>query len=73
MVYYHNITKQKFNLCDEEELMEFLDEGDILMYTESGNGIVHPVDQASINRLAKIKQDFIEAMEDDYHQTDDNG
>lgn len=60
MTFLHNITKQMFNITNEVDFIENLDEGDVLMYTESGNAILHPMNQNSINELARKKKEFVE-------------
>ena len=61
-VFYHNITKKLFNITDQVDFIESLDEGDVVMYTEAGNAILHPVNQEAVNELARKKTDFIKEL-----------
>ena len=60
MIYYHNITKEKINLCTED-LMEDYQPGDLVYKSESGNALL---ELATLHDLEKLSENYAEYLED---------
>lgn len=51
MRYYHNIQKRKFNITCAIDLIDSYDDGELLMYSEAGNALLHPVSNEELQEL----------------------
>ncbi len=56
MIFYHNITKQLFNITDIDDLLAESKSGDLIMFSESGNALIQPLDGQKRYILNNYKQ-----------------
>tara|TARA_R100000656_G_scaffold122724_1_gene98552 strand:- start:155 stop:367 length:213 start_codon:yes stop_codon:yes gene_type:complete len=52
-VFYHNITQGTYNETCIVDLMDAYQEGDVLMKSEAGNALVHPVTKDEMKQLTE--------------------
>lgn len=61
-IFYHNITKQRFNHTDKEDFALSMDINDVIMYTRSGEAILYPIIQHEREEFIKLKTTLEEEL-----------
>ncbi len=62
---YHNITQKIYNETNVIDLIENMNDGDLILYSEYGNGLVYVLPDKELNNIKKYVNDFYYSILDD--------
>lgn len=56
--YYHNVTQEKFNETEIIDLIEEMNEGDLILWSEAGNACVEKLTKEELRDLQNQYEDL---------------
>jgi len=56
--YYHNVTQEKFNETEVIDLVEEMNDGDVILWSEAGNACVSILTEMELKELQKQVDDY---------------
>lgn len=61
--YYHNITQEKFNETEIVDLVELMNEGDLILWSESGNALLNKLTEVELEEIKSQVDEFYSRLE----------